>query len=293
MGTALKRVGQFIGVLLLVLLLWGLIEPYLIDVERYDVAIDNLPAEWEGRRIALVADWQIGMWLDNSSTVKRAVERIVDERPAAAVIAGDFIYHVGQRPREELEEVAAALRPLGEAGIPTFAVLGNHDYALASDTAKPNLRLARAVDSTLESLGIHVLHNEAVPIAGDSSLYVVGVGSRWAERDRVQTALAGLPSGAARVAVMHHPDSYLKFPPHTAPLAMAGHTHGGQIQIPLTPTWSWLLYTQKDTVHAAGWIRRIERPGNRLYVNRGIGFSLLPLRINCMPELTFFTLQRP
>ena len=91
---------------------------------------------------------------------------------------------------------------------------------------------------------------------------------------------------------MHNPDTFATVPTGAAPLAVAGHTHGGQLRIPFTPQWTWLTYLAEDRIHADGWIEDYGRAGNRLYVNRGIGFSQLPLRINCPPEITFFTLTR-
>ena len=90
---------------------------------------------------------------------------------------------------------------------------------------------------------------------------------------------------------MHNPDSFEPLPSGTAPLAMAGHTHGGQVRLPFLPEWSWMTFAKEDEVHADGWIDGYGQPGNRLYVNRGIGFSIIPIRINCPPEITLFTLR--
>ena len=65
----------------------------------------------------------------------------------------------------------------------------------------------------------------------------------------------------------------------------------GQVRLPFTPDWSWLTFAREDTIHADGWIDEYGEPGNQLYVNRGIGMSELPIRFNCIPELTFFTLE--
>ncbi len=77
-----------------------------------------------------------------------------------------------------------------------------------------------------------------------------------------------------------------------APLALAGHTHGGQLRLPFMSQWSWMALVSDEKIYADGWINGFGKSGNRLYVNRGIGFSLIPARVNCLPELTFFTLHR-
>ena len=123
-------------------------------------------------------------------------------------------------------------------------------------------------------------------------LYLVGIGSHWARDDRPAAALAQVPGTAPRFVMMHHPDSFAAFPTSTAPVAVAGHTHGGQIRLPFLPEWSLLTFVKDDEVHADGWINGYGQPGNHLYVNRGIGFSLIPIRINCPPEVTIFTLRQ-
>ena len=306
--------------IMLLLLIWGAgIEPRLIDEEPQVAAIPGLPAAWESRRVAQISDLQVGMWLDNTGTIRRIVERLVAQRPAVVLITGDFIYHpvaeeTVRETREELEEdpsdlpeaideVVDLVRPLPAAGIPTYAVFGNHDYGMGSPQAVRLDGAARLLRQALEAAGIRVLANEAValpppgetppddPAAAVSPLYLVGIGSRYAGLDRPAVALAGVPDGAPRIAMMHNPDSFVLFPAGTAPLGVAGHTHGGQIRLPFTDDWAWVSLIRDARVHVDGWIDGYGRPGNRLYVNRGIGFSKLPIRINALPEITVFTLR--
>lgn len=149
------------------------------------------------------------------------------------------------------------------------------------------------------------MKNEAVPLGlpdennapkeaagkSDSTLYLVGIGSHYAGNAKPEIALAQVPENAPRIIFMHNPDSFAEFPSDTAPLALAGHTHGGQVRIPFTEDWSWMALFIEDKVQADGWIDNFGQTGNRLYVNRGIGFSTFPVRINCRPELTIFTLR--
>lgn len=287
------------------LVAWGLIEPYLIDTEEEVAEIPNLPPAWEGQRVAVIGDWQIGMWLDNTLTIRRIVEQLIEERPALVLVIGDFIYGVRKNPSEELNKAIELVRPLPEAGIPTYAVLGNHDYAMKSKKAQPDQQLAARLYQRLEAVGVEVLQNEAVALAPSGNrnrisvtpaiatpLYLVGIGAHWPNNDKPAVALAQVPKEAPRLVMMHNPDSFAGFPAGTAPVAVAGHTHGGQIRVPFTPEWSWLSFSKEDEVHADGWIDGYGQQGNHLYVNRGIGFSIIPIRINCPPEVTLFTLQR-
>ncbi|MFW6096765.1 MAG: metallophosphoesterase [Chloroflexota bacterium] len=296
--STLKQVLKYAAIaflfLLVVMLTWGLLEPYTLDRREYTAVIPGLPQSWQGQRIAVVGDFQIGMWMDNDQTVRRAVRAIVREQPAATLIVGDFVYQAVHSDGDEIATVSALLRPLRESGIPTFAILGNHDYGLSSRTAAPHHDLAATVERALEEEGVRTLINEAAPLELEDGepLYIVGLGSYYAGNDNPQQALAGVPSSAARIVMMHHPDTFAKLGPQTAPLAVAGHTHGGQLRLPSLPDWSYLSFTREDEVHVDGWIEDgYGEAGNALYINRGIGMSLLPIRINAPPELTFFTLQ--
>jgi predicted MPP superfamily phosphohydrolase len=300
-------------------LVWGVaIEPYRIDVEEEVAEIPNLPPSWQGQQVALISDFQVGMWLDNTSTIRRVVNRLVEAPPALVLIAGDFVYQPDANANSEIEQVVELLRPLTAAQIPTYAVLGNHDYA-SENSDTDNRRRSSKLQTALEAIDIQVLQNEAVVLGlaetgatsrdgsittdQQDTLYLVGIGAHRPDEDQPVNAIEQVPSEAARLVLMHNPASFAELPPDTAPLAMAGHTHGGQIRIPLTPEWTWMSLLQDDSewnwiaqirgddVRVAGWIKGYGESGNHLYINRGIGFSLIPVRFNCPPEITRFTLR--
>ena len=211
------------------------------------------------------------------------------------LIAGDFVYHPEEGSSKESVKAADLVKPLVDAGIPTYAVLGNHDYRMPTKKDPKDAALAAEVQAALEGVGVRVLQNEAVPLvlAGEdveTPLYLVGIDSHVAAEDNAEAALAQLPEGAPRLALMHHPNSFLLFPAGSAPVAFSGHTHGGQLRLPFTPQWSWMSFSEDDAVHADGWAEAYGEAGNNLYVNRGIGFSVVPLRLNAPPELTLVTL---
>ncbi|MEY9212364.1 metallophosphoesterase [Thermobifida halotolerans] len=289
----MKRLALWVGSALLaalgLLVGYGvLVEPrLLLDKDRFTMALPQFPADAPGRTVAVFSDLQTGMWFSNTGMVEKAVEEVVMERPAAALIGGDFVYSRDPAPAEQMDLVVELLAPLTTAGIPTFAVLGNHDYAVDA---------ADEVIAGLESIGIRVLRNEAVPIPGTESggteLYVVGLGPARLDRTDVEAALAAVPDDAPRVVLMHNPTSFPRLPADSAPLAVAGHTHCGQVAIPFTPVWSYLELTSEERVVTDGWAPSgYGASGNRLYVNCGIGFSLVPMRIAAPPQVVFFDLR--
>lgn len=292
LGQTLRTVAGVAGGLLA----WSFVEPYVLDVQRHEVEIPRLPRSWRGRKVALIADLQLGMRMANVATIRQVVRRLVRCRPALVLLAGDFVYHPGEARARTAGRAAELVAPLAAAGVPTYAVLGNHDYAMPTVRAPRDDALACAVRRALTRVGVRVLENEAVALADPDGasgmpLYLVGVGARTPGKEDVPRALSGLPPSAPRLVLMHHPDGFSAFPPGQAPLAVAGHTHGGQFRVPFTPEWTWMTFAREDEVHPDGWISDYGEAGNRLYVNRGIGFSVVPMRLNCPPELTVFTLR--
>ena len=197
--AVLHIVYRLLGLVLIVLalaLVWGVvIEPRMIDEQYEPARIPGLPAAWDAKTFAVVADPQLGMWLDNRGTVERIVETIVQRHPAFVLVAGDFIYHPTEDDSvtEALEEfdddeksevrtvIEAAVRtfaPLPKANVPTYAVLGNHDYAMSKPDALELDWIADELSRALQQAGIQVLRNAAVkleaPGAANASLYLGG-----------------------------------------------------------------------------------------------------------------------
>lgn len=284
-------IALFVSLVLLAVLLQGVLEPYRLVTDEIDGPVPGLPESWRGAKVVVLADFQVGLFLDNRKTVRRAVARAVAARPAFVLLAGDFVHDTVRG----VQPVAALLRPLTAAGIPTYAVLGNHDYAMPTDKHEADRELAGALVRALREVGVCVLGNESAPLTNEhgETLYLVGLASSLPPGDDPEQAFAAVPDGAPRIALMHHPDSYAKIPPHAAPLAFAGHTHGGQVRLPFAAGQSLLTRFRDGRRYDEDWARRHGSPGNRLYVTRGVGCSVLPVRLNCPPELTLVTLMRP
>ena len=290
----MARILSVIGALVVLGVVWGaVIEPrFLLDDEAFEAELPDLPPGWDGKTVALVADFQIGMWGGNTGMVEEAIEDAIDDSVSLMLIAGDFLY----KPNEDrVLEAVDVVRPLIEAGIPTVAVLGNHDYSLMKESSEVVTEYADRLRRGLEDAGVVVLENDATPVvAGGDTLWVAGVGSNWAGRADVAAALEAVPEGAPRLWLMHNSEAFRDIPSEEAHLALAAHTHGGQVRVMPGPRTSWLDIVRNGEVAADGWAAdSIGAPPNRIYINRGIGFSTVPIRINCRPELTEITLRIP
>lgn len=291
----IKVISLFGFLLLLLLSIWGfIIEPrFLLDVQTHDVKVPNLRSDWEGKKVALLADFQVGMWWGNTGMIKKAIRKTVEAEPVMVLIAGDFVYKADS---SVVKQAVSLLQPLAETKIPVVAVLGNHDYSLAKEDDVANDKIAAFLNSSLEELGIIVLENDSYTFTNDncSTFHVIGLGSNWAQRSDIKKAFIKTPASEPRVVIMHNPVDYRDIPADFGAFTLAAHTHGGQIHLPLMPeSKNWLDIALPREVVAEGWAAdSIGRGSNRLYVSRGIGFSLLPVRFFCRPELTIFNLSQ-
>lgn len=282
MSRLLKTLSAVLLILLALMMLWGLIEPrFILDEKQEEASIPGLPAQWQGQKIAVLADFQIGMWLANDGMVERTLARVSEERPAALLIAGDFLYsptdektkpEASEEIKEEALEIkgqidrtVALLGSVLNAGIPVYAVLGNHDYLKEEPQSVGAPQVADALADALRAAGVAVLRNEATTMKrGGGALYLGGIDSKYAGRARPDEVVAAIPYGAPRIMLMHNPDTFEHLPPSTAPLAIAGHTYGGQIRVPGLPAWSWMALQSQDEITVDGWIEGFGARGNRL-----------------------------
>jgi uncharacterized protein len=290
-----RRIALYIILsLLLVLIAWGMVEPYTVEIEKEEAKIPNLPEEWEGKKIIAIGDFQVGMWLDNDSNMEDVVDRVIQRSPEAVVLLGDYVYHSVDDPQEEMEKAADYIKPLTEEGIPVYAVLGNHDYNMSDREAEPRIETAERAKSTLEAIGVELLHNRSVSLSKENSnepLYITGIGAHWPNEDYIARAFLDMEKEDARFVMMHNPETFVDIPAEAAPTAVAGHTHGGQIRIPFTPHWSWKDLLPRGKAHVDGWANEeYGKEENRLYINRGLGLSVIPIRLNNAPEITEFHL---
>jgi len=284
------------------------IEPRIVKRENITATIPNLPPAWEGKQIAVFADLQVGMHLANIDAARRLAHSVVSIHPAIVLIAGDFVYGSDSSVAGQMHRVVDILQPILDEHIPIYAVLGNHDYSLMNQRSEQDNLVARQVRVALRGVGVQMMDNVVLPLPiprafaappdepplvvdGVPALYLVGIGERWAKNDKTVETMAKVPPGAARIVFMHNPDDFADIPAGEAPFALAAHTHGMQLGIPYVSDYVWRHYYSDRGSGLEGWIDHYGEPGNRLYINRGVGFSVVPARVNAFPELTVVTLR--
>jgi len=243
---------------------------YDLEITRHEVLIDDLPAAFDGYRIAFLTDTHV------ASFVRRAFyEEIVAQvqrfEPDLLLFGGDFVSF-----RRHIPLLANRLAGLS-AKDGTFAILGNHDYW----TDAPRIM------ETLAGIGVRFLTNGHVMLArGGARLPLAGIDEVYRGAPDPDAAFAGIAVGQPCLAISHHPDIIDVLPRRRIDLLLCGHTHGGQIRFPFFG--AVVVPSKHEATYASGF----HRVGPTLmYVSRGIG-AVPPLRILCRPEVATFILRR-
>jgi predicted MPP superfamily phosphohydrolase len=251
-----------------------LLEPRRIVVEHRTIALPNLLAELTGFTLLQLSDFHAGNRRGWEARLRRVVRTANDLRPDLIALTGDFVNRTAVIPA--CMAVLAELR----ATHGTIAVFGNHDYA-----GSP--RRTSCLAAALADVGITLLRNDVYVVPTRASLVVVGLDDACTGHDKPAVALSRLPRvRGTRIMLSHYPDAMEALSPRTVDLVLSGHTHGGQIGVPLLGRLAGSLRAR--TAYLAG---LYDVDGTVLYVNRGIGTSFPGARFLAPPELTCITLE--
>jgi len=259
---------------------WGFtIGQRRIEVTNTRVPLPKLHAELTGLRIAQISDLHIGNRLDRA-LLEHMVERTNATRADVLVLTGDIF----DFDPSHVEEGARQLGGL-RARYGVYAILGNHDHYVGAD------RVADAL--ARHAPNIRLLRDELVRLPSAEPLYLAGVedlGGPFFERSLHVPAidlLADLrPSDGPVVLLVHHPEMFEHAARRGFPLVLAGHTHGGQIALPVGRRGVNLARVMTPLTRG---IYQIE--SSLLYVNRGIGVGGPAVRIHCNREIAVFELE--
>jgi uncharacterized protein len=265
---ATRRTGPqpWVWLIALVVAILGI---YAVFVEPYRVQTTHFRIQG-----AVTAPLKIAQLTDLHTHGIGARERkmfaiLAAEKPDVIVITGDSLGGYGGT-YQECEKVYAQLHaPLG-----VWFVRGNWEN-------NHPIRPVRREREFYQRAGVHFLLNENAELRPD--VWLVGLNDPSSGPVRLDAALDGVPPDAYKIALFHAP-GYFGHIAGRVNLVLAGHTHGGQVRIPFVKPF-WL---PKDCgPYIAGWY---QDDGSSMYVNRGLGWSTLPIRFLCRPEVAIITI---
>jgi hypothetical protein len=238
---------------------------HALTVTKASVPVSGLAPALEGLRIGFLSDVHRSRWVSGDD-VERAVGMLMAERPDVIVLGGDYVTW-GDR-----QFVGPSAEVLGGLSAPqgVYGIIGNHD----DDRDMPGALAAR---------GIQMLKDARTQITvRDARLELVGI-RFWTKR---ASDIAAVMKGAEGTVVLlaHDPRRLVEAQTLNIPLVLSGHTHGGQVVLPLAGA----VAASKFPV-----VSGFAREGNTsIFVSRGVGTVYVPIRLNCPPEVAVLTLQR-
>ncbi|HEV7746298.1 MAG TPA: metallophosphoesterase [Pyrinomonadaceae bacterium] len=253
-----------------------LIEPNRLVVRQQTIEIKSWPQELSGLRIALISDIHAGGPFIDEKKLQQIVATTNALNPDLILLLGDYMSQKTWHAHEVAPEVIAANLKQLRAPLGVYGVLGNHDWWYNGE----KVRRAFAAE------GIRILEDQVVEVKWrQGAFWLVGLADKWTRPQHIDETVAKVPSGSTMIALTHNPDIFPKLP-KAVPLLLAGHTHGGQVNLPLIgPPVTPSDYGQR---YAAG---HIFENDHHLFVTSGIGTSILPVRFRVPPEIVILTLN--
>ncbi|MCD9189354.1 MAG: metallophosphoesterase [Pyrinomonadaceae bacterium] len=271
-----KRIGNYVGSQTPLRDLAGNLSRYAryaineansLSLEKINIKIARLPKKLDGFRLIHLSDIHHSPFT-NLEHIARAVKISNRLKPDLFVLTGDYVSH----EPEYIEPVAEVLGGL-KAEYGTFACLGNHDHWTD----------AEFVTKSFRANGISVLINEGIRFeARDASFWLAGVDDYMVGKTDLPSALRGSYADEMKLLLAHNPIIFRQAVRYGVDLVLSGHTHGGQVKIRDTEKKIFARRKLSNGLH--------ERKDSQIYITRGIGTVVLPVRYQCPPEISLIEL---
>jgi predicted MPP superfamily phosphohydrolase len=244
-------------------------EPNMLAIERHEIALRRLPRELDGLRVVQLSDIHNGPFTAPGQ-IERAVEIANSLKPDIVALTGDYVSH-------EREYAAPCAEILGrlEARCGVYAILGNHDHW--TDAA--------LITDLFRAEGIKVLVNEGMRFEhAGASFWLAGVDDTMVGLEDLPLALAGSRADEMKLLLAHNPMILRRAARAGVDLVLSGHTHGGQV--------TWRSEASPSGRPRRRLLRGLGHQGaTQIYVSRGLGTVVLPVRYGCLPEVSLLELK--
>ncbi len=256
----------------------GLSASYPVFIERsivltstYRIPVPNLPEAFSGLRIAQLTDLHYG-FLMPLALIEHVVRRTNELKPDIIVCTGDYVH--GKNATPQIDAVWPVISQL-QARLGVYSVLGNHDHWASTERSA----------YWLKKSGQDLRRTTARIDRSGQSLWLAGAGDLWQDHEDLDVLLRPVPEEACRIVLAHNPDTADTRYSSRVDLMISGHTHGGQVNIPLVGT---PILPVKNKNYSSG-LKRTKR-GSQVFISRGIGWTIYPVRFNCYPEIAVLEL---
>jgi predicted MPP superfamily phosphohydrolase len=265
----------FIGTVIVIYA--GEVEPRLLTVKEYDIVSNHVTPSMRGMTIVQISDTHLGENY-HLRQLENLVEKVNSIKPDIIVFTGDLVDDHSKY--NQTQEAIVLLQKL-KATKGKFAIYGNHDHGGSGSQ--------RYKEMMTES-GFVLLKNSSYTIkqAEGEFITLFGIDDVLLGSPNIEKTLESIQGNHFNILLSHEPDIADEVKYYNIDLQLAGHSHGGQITIPLIGSPITPKYAKK---YVKGMYDFSDNERMKLYVNRGIGTSQLKYRFLNIPEITTFTLK--
>lgn len=248
------------------------IERYLFQVNTYNIPVANLPVEFNGFTIVQLTDLHYG-FLMPLSAIRYIAHKANALHKDLIVCTGDYVHE--RNSTRQIDTVWPELNQLSaEHGV--YSVLGNHDHW--SNFQRSLYWLSRS--------GQNVRHRAVSINKGAARIWIGGAGDYWEDELGIDRAFQNVPPRDCKILLAHNPDTADTGFQTRIDLMISGHTHGGQVVIPFRGP---PILPVANKRYASGFIKTNK---TRLFISKGLGWAIIPVRLNCLPEIAVLKLER-
>ena len=260
-------IAIFIAITLL--LAYMFIEPYLIETKYIVVESNQIPAEFDGKKIVFLSDIHYGPFFDQLR-IDNLVDQVNALNPDLILLGGDYVDGGSEYVNPVFKSLSRLKAPLG-----VYAVLGNSD---------PQYLTLK----TIKSSGITYIGNKGIWIVQNGSKIRLGGVGDFNNGNQIQRATTGTVNPKDFVILLsHNPDYFPEVDKKKVDVVLSGHTHGGQVTF--FGIWAPVIRSIYGQRYRTGIIKE---DNSTLIVSNGIGTSVLPLRFFARPQIIVLKLKR-
>lgn len=273
-----------------IFLIGAVVTPHNFELSKVDVVINNLPSAFDGYKMVQISDIHLGSFGGNVQRLQPIVPIINQQNADLVIFTGDMVNNYAA----ETTGWEGLFQSL-QAKDAKYAILGNHDYGDYSDWESETAKMANrlAIDRNIEKMGFQLLLNEHVHLTRQGDTLVLAGVENWGKPPfpkygDLNKAMQDVAVTDCVILLSHDPSHWqaevLDYP--NIKLTLAGHTHAAQFMFRwmgrnVSPS-SW-VYELWDGLYTQG--------HQHLYINRGLGYVGLPMRVGARPQISVITLR--
>jgi hypothetical protein len=272
--TFIKRIAQLAALSAIPAFYSSQVEPFWVEFVQRNLPIKNLPKNFEGKILMQISDLHVGNRFDWHFLID-CFKEAKAFNPDIVVYTGDY---VSWETEEQLQQLESVMKRAVKGKMATLGILGNHDYG--EDWLE--VGVSQNICQVLEKNGLTMLNNQQIDVEG---LNILGFEDLWSPNFNPMQVMKDYDSQKANLVLCHNPDVCdLDVWNGYQGWILSGHTHGGQVSLPLVGP---PLIPVKNKKYTSGEIDLED--GRMLYINRALGHSH-QIRFLVRPEITVFKL---